>query len=604
MAGRNKSRMSTRQRSKYALLSPGMFILFFAFLIPMGLLFIVSFQTYVPGSGFADKAFTLDNFSRLLEPYYLMILLRTFRIALLATLLSLVLGYPVAMLLSKSRGKKKSLLLGLILTPLLTNVVARTLGLMIVFGSHGPVNSLLGLFGLERVKFIPGELGIILGLTQVFIPYMILSINSVLENMNFNLEYAARDLGCSPFQAFWRVIFPLSSPGVVAGSLFVFLLSFSSFVTPRLLGGGTIMVMTMLVQQQAMQLLNWPFAAAAAIVLMLFSLILVSTYNRLTSKIERMNDRSGVHQEIRFDKGIYRITGMLSDGFYSITCLISGFLDTLFPARKERKGPLPFFGHTTGVLYRLFTILVLIFIILPLPIVMISSFSSSSMMSFPPEKFSVKWYLGLLQKREYITSFLLSFRIALLSVVASLTIGTMAALAIKRYKYRFPEFLKTFFLSPLMVPAVIIGIALMRFMNLLGWINSFKAILTAHLLLTITYVIRTVLSSLVGYDLTIEYAARDLGAGPLLTFRKITLPLIKPGLIVAAMFAFIVSLDETTISIFIAGGRTTTLPVRIYSMLEHGLDPTVTAISSLLILLALGTLLLINRVIGLDKFKM
>jgi len=229
---RKKPKKNKRERSKYALLSPGMLILFFAFFIPMGLLFVVSFQTYVSGSGFADRTFTLENFRRLLEPYYLMILLRTFRIALLATLLSLVLGYPVAMLLSKTRGKKKSLLLGLILTPLLTNVVARTLGLMIVFGSHGPVNSLLGLFGIGRVKFIPGELGIILGLTQVFIPYMILSINSVLENMNPNLENAARDLGCSPFHAFWKVIFPLSTPGVVAGSLFVFLLSFSSFVTP------------------------------------------------------------------------------------------------------------------------------------------------------------------------------------------------------------------------------------------------------------------------------------------------------------------------------------------------------------------------------------
>jgi len=181
--------------------------------------------------------------------------------------------------------------------------------------------------------------------------------------------------------------------------------------------------------------------------------------------------------------------------------------------------------------------------------------------------------------------------------------GTMVALAIKRYTYRFPELLKTMFLSPLMVPAVIIGIALMRFMNMLGWINSFKAILVAHLLITMVYVIRTVLSSLVGYDISIEYAARDLGAGPLLTFRKITFPLIKPGLIVAGMFSFIVSLDETTISIFIAGGRTTTLPVRIYSMLEHGLDPTVTAISSLLIVLALCILLLINKVMGLDKFK-
>ncbi len=604
MSKKLHSKHNGRKRVKYLLLSPGMIILLFAFFIPMVLLFTVSIQTYVPGSGFFDKTFTLENFTRLLEPYYLTILLRTFKIALLAALLSLVLGYPVALLMSKLRGKKKSLLLGLILTPLLTNVVARTLGLMIVFGSYGPVNNLLRFLGLPPVKFIPGELGIILGLTQVFIPYMILSINTVLENLNFNLQSAARDLGCSQFQAFWKVIFPLSTPGIVAGSLFVFLLSFSSFVTPRLLGGGTVMVMTMLIQQQAMLLLNWPFAAAAAIVLMLFSVILVSTYNRLTARIEQMNDRSGVYQDLKFDKGLYRFTGMVKNALYSCQVAVSRMLDSIWPARKSMKGLNVVATKTGTVVYRLYTLLVLVFIILPLPVVIISSFSQSSMIVFPPENFSTRWYTGIFERREYITSFLLSLRIALISVVVSLSVGTLVALAIKRYKYRFPEMLKTIFLSPLMVPAVIIGIALMRFMNVLGWINSFKAILTAHLLLTTIYVIRTVLSSLVGFDLNLEYAARDLGAGPFLTFRRITLPLIKPGLIVAAMFAFIVSLDETTISIFIAGGRTTTLPVRIYSMLEHGLDPTVTAISSLLIVLALCILLLINRVIGLDKFKM
>lgn len=597
-------RLRKRKDSRMLLLGPGLALIMFAFFIPMVLLFVIGFQTYVPGSGFFDKTFTLENFARLFDQYHLTILFRTFKIAFLASLLSLVFGYPVAMLLAQSRGKKKSLLLGLILTPLLTNVVARTLGLMIVFATHGPVNTLLGFFGIGPFKFIPGELGIILGLTQVFIPYMILSINSVLENLNFNLQNAARDLGCSRSQAFWRVIFPLSMPGIVAGSLFVFLLSFSSFVTPRLLGGGSIMVMTMLIQQQAMQLLNWPFAAAAAIVLMVLSLILVSTYNRLTARIERMNDRTGIYSSMKFDKGLYCFTGALKDVYYDFSCFASRTISRIFPFTGTLKKAGRGLGVFSSLMKRLFTVLVLVFIILPLPIVIISSFSSSSMIAFPPKHFSLKWYISLASKREYITSFLLSLRIALISVVCSLTFGTMAALAIKRYTYRFPEMLKTMFLSPLMVPAVIIGIALMRFMNILGWINSFRAILVAHLLITMVYVIRTVLSSLVGYDITIEYAARDLGAGPLLTFRKITLPLIKPGLIVAGMFSFIVSLDETTISIFIAGGRTTTLPVRIYSMLEHGLDPTVTAISSLLIILALCILLLINKVMGLDKFKM
>lgn len=115
--------------------------------------------------------------------------------------------------------------------------------------------------------------------------------------------------------------------------------------------------------------------------------------------------------------------------------------------------------------------------------------------------------------------------------------------------------------------------------------------------------VRTVSASLIGFDNTLEDAARDLGANALYTFRYVTLPLIKPGLIVAGIFAFIVSFDETTVSMFITGGRTITLSVRIFSQLEYGLDPTVTAISSLLILMAVGALFVIGKVFGLEKFS-
>jgi putative spermidine/putrescine transport system permease protein len=127
--------------------------------------------------------------------------------------------------------------------------------------------------------------------------------------------------------------------------------------------------------------------------------------------------------------------------------------------------------------------------------------------------------------------------------------------------------------------------------------------LLAHLVLTTAYVVRTISASLVGFDITLEEAARDLGANAFYTFRHVTLPIIKPGLIVAGIFAFIVSFDETTVSMFITGGRTITLSVRIFSQLEYGLDPTVTAISSLLILMAVGALFVIGKVFGLEKFS-
>jgi putative spermidine/putrescine transport system permease protein len=245
----------------------------------------------------------------------------------------------------------------------------------------------------------------------------------------------------------------------------------------------------------------------------------------------------------------------------------------------------------------------LLFIILPLPLVVISSFSSSSMITFPPEGFSLQWYRGIFERAEYIRSFLLSVRLALFSMIISLILGTLASIGLVRYSFKGREIMRSLFLSPLMLPAVIMGISLLRFLVVLRMVATFEGLFLAHLVLTTAYVVRTVSSNLVGFDYSLEEAARDLGASPFQTFRKITLPLIRPGLIVAAIFAFIVSFDETTVSIFITGGRTITLPVRIFSQLEYGLDPTVTAISSLLIVMTVIVIALVGKKFGLDKFN-
>ena len=595
-------------KGKAIFLSPAMLLVAFGFFLPLLMLFSISLYKGVTGTGLIDTtALSFDNFAKMFEPYYLKVLWRTFRIAIYATLLSLVLGYPVAMAMSRTRSNRvKNFLLALILTPLITNVTARTLGLMIIFANNGPINRIITALGFPKARFVGTELGIILGLTQVFIPYMILSVKSVLDNVNYNLEEAARDLGCSRFTAFFKIIFPLSMPGVVAGSLFVFLLSFSSFVTPKLMGGGKVMTITMLIYQQSMTILDWPFAAVAALVLLVFSLILVTVYNHMTSRIEKMNDRSGSFREVNFSSGWYHFTRRAKDAVYDVYAAVTRVfkrermrLVTEATLRRQR---------TMNAVRRILSIAVVVFvclfIVLPLFIVIISAFSGDRMfITFPPSSFSLQWFRSVFEKPEYLSSFWLSLRVAVISTAISLVIGTLASLGLMRFKYKSIELLKTFFLSPLTLPAVIVGIALLRFSITLGWVGDNKSLILAHLVITTAYVIRMVLSSLVGFDMSLEEASRDLGASPLYTFRKITLPIIKPGLVVAGLFSFIVSLDETTISRFIVRGGNITLPVRIFAQLEYGLDLTVTAISFMLIVFSLIVLVLIDRTIGINKFK-
>ncbi|MGI6612841.1 MAG: ABC transporter permease subunit [Fastidiosipila sp.] len=589
-------------------LSPAMLLIAVGFFLPLVLLFTISLYKGVPGTGLIDTTvLTFDNFAKMFEPYYLKVLLRTFRIAIYTSVLSLVLGYPVAMVMSRTRSNRvKNLLLALILTPLITNVTARTLGLMIIFASSGPVNNFIASLGLGRVKFVGTELGIVLGLTQVFMPYLVLSVKSVLDNVDYDLEEAARDLGCSRLTSFFKVIFPLSMPGIVAGSLFVFLLSFSSFVTPRLMGGGKVMTITMLIYQQSMTILDFPFAAVAAMVLLLFSLILITVYNRMTSRIERMSDRSGSFREADFNSVWYRMIRRIKDAFYDLyagvarrfkrdrTRLASAFM-------LKRQRVLAVLSRAAGIG---FVVFVLFFIVLPLIIVVISAFSGDKMfITFPPSSYSFQWIKSVFLKTEYALSFWLSIKVAVFCTAVSLIIGILAALGLTRFKFRSVDLLKTFFLSPLTLPAVIVGIALLRFSIILGWVGDNKSLLLAHIMLATAYVIRMVLSSLVGFDLSLEEAARDLGASQFYTFRKITFPIIKPGIVVAGLFAFIVSMDETTISRFIVRGGNITLPVRIFAQLEYGLDQTVTAISCLLVTLSMVVLFIIDRTVGINKFQ-
>ena len=593
---------------KFAFLSPAMIVIAIGFFVPLIMLFAISCYKSMSGGGLIDTStFTLDNFKRMFDPYYLEVLWRTFRIAIYATVLSLAMGYPLAVAMSRGSNKVKNILFALILTPLLTNVTARTLGLMIIFANNGPINTIIEALGFAKFKFVGSELGIVLGLTQVFMPYMVLSIKSVLENVNHNLQEAARDLGCSKFASFCKIILPLSMPGVVAGSIFVFMLSFSSYVTPQLMGGGTQMTMTMLIYQQAITLLDWPFAAAAAIILLVFSLILLTLYNKMTSRIEKMNDRSGAFREINFSAGFHGFVKRMKDGLYDAYASIWRQLRpkkekkiTVYSLKANRVKT--FFSTVLGKLILFF---VAMFIILPLPIVLISAFSADKMLiSFPPSGLSLRWFQSLFEKTEYIKAFFLSLRIAVISTGISLVLGTFSALGLSRFKFKNVDFVKTIFLSPLSLPAVIVGIAILRFCIQFGIVGTDMSIMLAHIVICTTYVIRTVLSSLVGFDMSLEEAARDLGASPWYTFRKVTFPIIKPGIIVSGLFSFIVSMDETTITRFIARARNMTLPVRIFAQLEYGLDLTITAISALLIVFALLILFLIDKTIGLNKFKM
>ena len=227
---------------------------------------------------------TLDNYTRFLgDPFYLGILWRTFRLGVLVTLLTLALGYPVALHLNRVPVRRRASLTLLILAPLLVSVVVRSFGWLVILGPNGLVNSALRGLGLvdEPLRLLYTETAIALGLTHVFLSFMVLSVATALGRIDPALIRAAQTLGATPAQTFRRVVFPLSLPGVAAGSLIVFTLSTSAFITPALLGGPRVKVMSSLAYQQTLLLSDWPYGSAIALVLLALTTVSVTLSLRL-----------------------------------------------------------------------------------------------------------------------------------------------------------------------------------------------------------------------------------------------------------------------------------------------------------------------------------
>jgi putative spermidine/putrescine transport system permease protein len=247
---------------------------------------------------------------------------------------------------------------------------------------------------------------------------------------------------------------------------------------------------------------------------------------------------------------------------------------------------------------RLFQALVYVYLLAPILIVIPVSFSSAAYLVFPPRGFSLRWYANFFSLPEFTDALLLSIRLALSVTVTATTIGTMAAFALVRYRVPGRNAVRTLLLSPMVLPGVVLGIGFLTFFSRIRAIHTFWSLFLAHLIVTLPYVIRTVSATLVGFPRVVEEAGASLGASPISVFRTITLPIAKPGILAGAIFAFIVSFDELVISIFLTGPRLSTLPVQIYNYIEFTSDPTIAAISVILVVLTVAAVSLLERFVG------
>lgn len=251
--------------------------------------------------------------------------------------------------------------------------------------------------------------------------------------------------------------------------------------------------------------------------------------------------------------------------------------------------------------------LTLAFIVLPLVLVVWLSFVTNEILSLPPDGYSLRWYEAMLRQPQFISGFGTSLKVALLATAIGLAITIPAALVLARTTFRGREAIVQLLMSPLVVPAIVIGAALyMAFVEVevatgFPLTGSSWGLAAGHVLLTVPWSLRLITASLVGLDVAIEEAAQSLGATALTTAVKVVLPLIWPAVVAAALFSFVVSFSNVELSLFLVAPGTTTLPIAILQYLQWKIDPTIAAVSVLQIVVVGGSLLLTNRFVSLAK---
>ena len=551
-----------------ALAAPATAWLLAAFAAPMIVVVLLSVQ---PGSDpFVPIGLSpsFEQFAAVLtDSFYLSVLLKTTLLSVGVCIAAILLGYPFALWLLSLTAKWRPIAMSVVIVPLLVNVVVRSLGIELLLAPDGLINDGLALLGLPRANhmlFNYGAIGI--GLLQVFLPLMILSLYDSLQAVSPRVLEASRNLGASRVTQFFTVELPMSLPGLRAGLIFVFLMSSTTYVSARMLGGKQAWATGMLVWQDVLENLDAQFASALALVMTAVSLIAT----------------------LAIALSIRRLTPWLSfrpARAWSIPGFLMPVLDAVVPAAV-----------------RILVVLGLLLFLLPLVLVFVQSFNDVPQAAVAGFRgFTMKWYAALLQNTLYFDSLWISLKLAVATSLVTVVLAALAAFALVRTRFTGMSLVETFWMFPIALPQIAIGIGMLRLLQTFTSMPAFLGLLAVHVTITLPFSIGLLRASVQQLDITLEEAAGNLGAGVLRRVFSVILPGLAPGLMAAGIVALLLSFAEVTITSFLTTARLTTLPVRIYAEATYSLEPTIFAISSVLIVMTAACMFLLGRFIRLDR---
>jgi putative spermidine/putrescine transport system permease protein len=545
------------------LAAPGLLFLLAFLLLPCLRLLALSVQD--AGTGELSLAAFRRAFG---VAVYIRVLSSTFLIALQTTGLCLVLGYPLAYFLSRQPPQRQRWLVLLVLFPFWTSALVKSFIWIVLLGHTGPVALLLTALGVEELpELLFNRATVVLAMAHTMLPLAVVTMLPTINQIDNRLALAATTMGATRIEAFWRVTFQLSMPGIAAAGLLVFIGALGFFITPALLGGPRDTMLGQVIIQQILSQQNWNFAGALSVMLVGSALLACLAYDRIFG-LSGMGGGAKTGSPTRWTRrGGMWLLARLANGSAALARLTG---------RQDFGAVLPVYAWT-----------LILVLLLPILACIPMAFTSSSFLSFPPPGYGVAWFAAYFTSPVWVAATLRSFGIGLASACLTLAIAAPAAYGMARSTGRWPGAVFLVFLAPLVVPSVVMAVGLFYLFAQIGLVATDFGIVLGHTITGIPLAVVILLAQLRQYDWRLNQAAGTLGAGRGATLRRVMAPLMKGGLVAAFIFAFLNSFEELTVALFVGGGLKVTLPRQMWDDINLQVTPTLAAAS--LVVLAVVT---------------
>ncbi|MCV7424729.1 ABC transporter permease subunit [Mycobacterium yunnanensis] len=548
------SRWRRRPSTTAFLPLPATALVVLGFVVPLLVVVLYSLRPTVAGQ-IADT-FTLDNYVRFFTTdTYWQSMAATMGFIALASAITVALTFPLAYFVATKVSPRRRLLWVVVATiPLFTSYLIRVLAWLNLLGNGGLLNAALMRWGIVDSPvglFEPGKPAVVITFAYLLFPLTFLTAFIALERVNAGLYEAASDLGAARWRRFLHVTLPSCRNGLVGGFILAFVSMLGDYVTPQLIGGTAGTFYANLMTNQFGNSMQWGFGSALAL------LLLVAIFALLA---------------------ILRLTAGASApmGAYTATYV------------KRRSPALAAYAWS-----------MMAFLYLPIVVLVSFAFNDSTTVGLPFQGFTTEWFTSLFTDSSLHDALIISLKVALSATGVSLVLGTAAAIYLSRAIGTWRNLSMATISTPLFLPPVIFGLALIIGLNALDVDRGLWTIVMGHIIITLPIVTLVVMIRLEGVDRNLELAALDLGAKPVAVFLRVVLPQVAPGILAAAMISVATSMDEFIMT-FLITGSDTTLPLFIYSSLRFGLSPELTALSTLIlvasfVLILVGVLTAVGR---------